>query len=99
MKVNILFTSALLFVLSASAFAKPVVDSVGVKSNDGKKMILFKVKEGDTYYSIARKYHLKPEALMKFNGAKKPALTIGKIVEVPTEIPFKASAKKTEVDR
>ena len=34
---------------------------------------------------------------MKFNGAKKPALTIGKIVEVPTEIPFKASAKKTEV--
>src|ERR1700743_1466336 len=96
MKLKILFTSALLFILSAPVFAGPIVDSVGVKNNDGKKMLLFKVKEGDTYYSIARRYHLKPEALMKFNGAKKAALSIGKVVEVPTEIPFKGSAKKTE---
>jgi len=33
---------------------------------------------------------------MKFNGSKKTTLTIGAIVEVPTEIPFKKSAKGKE---
>jgi LysM repeat protein len=66
---------------------------VGVKNDDGKKMILFKVKAKDSYYSIARRYHLKPEALMKYNGAKKTTLTIGAIVEVPTNMPFKKSER------
>lgn len=97
MKFNILLTSALFIILSASAFAKPTVDSVGVKNNDGKKLVLYKVKAGDTYYSIAKKYHLKPEALMKFNGAKKAVLSLGKIIEVPTEIPFRHSSKTKEI--
>jgi LysM repeat protein len=86
MKFKILLITVLLFTISTSLFAKPVTDSVGVKNNDGKKMILFKVKTGDTYYSIGRRYHIKPESLMKYNGKKKAALSIGAIVEVPTEI-------------
>jgi LysM repeat protein len=96
MKLKILLTVAFLFTFSISLFAKPVIDSVGVKSNDGKKMILFKVHAKDTYYSIGRRYHITPEALMKFNGAKKAGLSIGKIVEIPTDIPYKNSGKTKE---
>ncbi|HVW96753.1 MAG TPA: LysM peptidoglycan-binding domain-containing protein [Mucilaginibacter sp.] len=94
MKFKILLLSLTLFAFSAS-FASPV-DSVGVKNNNGKKMILFKVKAGDTYYSIGRRYNVKAETLMKFNGAKKQTLTIGKIINVPTDIPFKSVKKKKE---
>jgi LysM repeat protein len=96
MKFKILFTSAFFLLFSASLFAKSFVDSVGVKNNDGKKMILYKIKAGDTYYSIGRRYHIKPDAIMKFNGAKKATLTLGKIIDIPTEIPFKKSSKAKE---
>jgi len=95
MKLKVLLIIVSFLSISISLSAKPVIDSVGVKNNDGKKMILFKVKSGDTYYSIGRRYHLKPEALMKYNGKKKAVLSIGTVVEVPTEIPFKKSSKET----
>jgi len=96
MKFKFLLVTAFLFSISHIVFANPVIDSVGVKNNDGKKMILFKVKAKDTYYSIGKRYGIKPEALMKFNGKKKATLTIGTIVEIPTEIPFKKSGKAKE---
>jgi LysM repeat protein len=96
MKLKLLLTTTFLISLSLSLFAKPLVDSIGVKNDDGKKMIIFKVKAGDSYYSIGRRYHVKPEALMKYNGKKKAALSIGAIVEVPTDIPFKKSTKDKE---
>lgn len=93
MKLKIVLTVFVLFAASLSLSAKPLIDSVGVKNDDGKKMVLFKVKPGDTYYSIGRRYHVKPEALMKYNGSKKTTLTIGAIVDVPTDMPFKKSDK------
>lgn len=96
MKFKLLLTTTLLIIISTSLFAKPVIDSIGVKNNDGKKMILFKVKAKDTYYSIGKRYGIKPEALMKFNGKKKAILSIGTIIEIPTEIPFKKSGKTKE---
>ena len=96
LKIKTLLFIAVLSAFATAISAAPVIDSVGVKNNDGKKMVLFKVKAKDTYYSIAHKYHLKPEALMKFNGAKKPALSIGAVVEVPTELPFKKSKESSE---
>src|ERR1700678_741480 len=94
MKYKILLITVLLFITSASLFAKPLTDSVGVENNDGKKMILFKVKAKDTYYSIGRRYNVKPAVLMKFNGSKKATLTIGAIVKVPTELPYKKLTKE-----
>jgi len=93
MKFKILLTSAFFLFLSASVFAKPVVDSVGVRNDDGKKVVQYKIKEGDTYYSIGKRYHIKPEAIMKYNGSKKATLTIGKVISVPTNMPFKGSSK------
>ena len=94
MKFKILLLTVSLFTFSASLFANPLIDSIGVKNNDGKKMVLFKVKAGDTYYSIGRRYNIKPAVLMKFNGAKKETLSLGKIVEVPTDMPFKKGKSK-----
>ena len=96
MKFKILLVTISIFAISTSLFAKPLIDSVGVKNNDGKKMVLFKVKAKDTYYSIGHRYNIKPEVLMKFNGKKKATLSIGTIVEVPTDQPFKKSSKGKE---
>jgi hypothetical protein len=48
MKFKSLLLSISLFSLSVASFANPVIDSIGVKNNDGKKMVMFKVKAGDT---------------------------------------------------
>jgi len=96
MKFKVLLFTIALFTISLSGFSKPLVDSIGVKNNDGKKMVLFKVKAKDTYYSIGHRYNIKPEVLMKFNGKKKAILSIGTIVEVPTDEPFKESHKKAK---
>ncbi len=98
MKFKILLLTVSLFTLSASVFANPVIDSIGVKNNDGKKMVVFKVKAKDTYYSIGRRYNIKPEILKKFNGAKKDVLSIGAVIYVPTDIPFKKSKKEAAAE-
>ena len=95
MKINILLFALIFSTLTLSLSAKPVVDSVGVKNVDGKKVILYKVKAKDTYYSIGHKYNVTPEVIMKFNGSKKATLTIGNIVKVPTGETFKKSGKKS----
>ncbi|MDF2431525.1 MAG: hypothetical protein JWP44_1156, partial [Mucilaginibacter sp.] len=96
MKFKILLVTITLFTISISVYAAPVADSVGVKNNDGKKMILFKVKAKDTYYSIGRRYDVKPETLMKFNGSKKATLSIGAIIEIPTDQPYHKPKVKEE---
>ncbi len=94
MKLNILLFTFLFLSVSLSLSAKPVADSVGVKNVDGKKVIVFKVKEKDTYYSIGRRYNVKPEVLMKYNNSKKATLSIGAMVKVPTGETFKKSGHK-----
>ncbi|MES2112900.1 MAG: LysM peptidoglycan-binding domain-containing protein [Bacteroidota bacterium] len=94
MKFKILLLIVSLFAFSSS-FAASVKDSIGVKNNDGKKMVVFKIKSGDTYYSIGHRYNIKPAVLMKFNGAKKETLSLGKTIYVPTDIPFKKGKKES----
>ncbi|WDF53713.1 LysM peptidoglycan-binding domain-containing protein [Mucilaginibacter sp. KACC 22063] len=82
---------ALLLILSLTAisavtFAHPVIDSIGVENQNGKKVILHKVSAKDTYYGIARKYNVKPQAVVQFNN--NAALHVGDVVKVPTELPF-----------
>lgn len=82
---------------SISVHANTLVDSVGVKNDDGKKVVLFKIKPKDTYYSIGRRYHVKPAAIMKYNGSKKETLSIGAVISVPTDMPYKKSSAEREV--
>lgn len=99
MKYKILLLALVFLALSGYSFAKPLADSVGVKNNDGKKMVLFKVKENDTYFSIGRRYNIQPKVLMKFNHSKKETLTIGAIIKVPTDIPYKKSKTKAAKEK
>ena len=79
-----------LITLSAGVKAKPMVDSVGVENQNGKKIILHKLEAKDTYYAIARRYKVKPQALIQFNN--NVALHPGDIIKVPTDIAFVTAA-------
>ncbi|MCJ8209631.1 LysM peptidoglycan-binding domain-containing protein [Mucilaginibacter sp. RS28] len=82
------------FTFSAAALARPLVDSTGVENQNGKKVILHKVDPKDTYYSIARRYGVKPQAVIQFN-ANTP-LQPGNLVKVPTEQPFVQAAANNQ---
>lgn len=81
--------------LSAALSAKPVIDSVGVENQNGKKVILHKVAPKETYYAIARRYNVKPQAVIKFNT--NAVLHEGDIVKVPTDMPFAQQATAAPV--
>ncbi|NCD71884.1 LysM peptidoglycan-binding domain-containing protein [Mucilaginibacter agri] len=90
MRFRILLLVIAFSATSAKLLANPLVDSVGVENQNGKKVILHKVEVKETYYGIARKYNVKPQVLIKFNT--NATLHIGDIVKVPTDIPFAQQA-------
>lgn len=75
-----LLTSNLLFART------PLVDSIGIENLDGKKVILHKLEAKETYYSLGRRYGVKPADIQKFNNQK--SLKINDVVKVPTERSF-----------
>ncbi|MVN92746.1 DPBB and LysM peptidoglycan-binding domain-containing protein [Mucilaginibacter aquatilis] len=85
-------TSKLIFLGSIiSYFATPVLahsplDSIGVENLDGKKVILHKLDPKDNYYSVGRRYNVKPTAVIQFNS--NTSLRVGKVIKVPTDLPF-----------
>lgn len=86
MKFRSLLLTIVLSAFSLSALARTTADSVGVENRDGKKVILHKLKPKDNFYSIARRYHVSPKAVIKFNPNAK--MSIGNIIKVPTDRPF-----------
>ncbi|MRX48319.1 DPBB and LysM peptidoglycan-binding domain-containing protein [Pedobacter puniceum] len=73
-------------ILSFSASATTMVDSVGVENSAGKKVILHKIEPKETYYALGRKYNVTPKAIMDFNS--NAPLSIGQIIKIPTDRPF-----------
>jgi LysM repeat protein len=92
MKLKTLLLLTFLLTASTSLFAKnTLVDSVGVENLDGKKVILHKLDPKDNYYSIARRYSVKPADIIKFNN--NAPLKIGVIIKVPTDRSFVETTK------
>lgn len=79
---------------SAALQARPLIDSVGVENQNGKKIILHKLEAKETYYAIARKYNVKPQAVIQFNN--NVALHPGDIIKVPTDRPFLQAATQAQ---
>ncbi len=53
----------------------------------------YKIEDGDTLLSIAKKFNLEPKALVKFNGIKSnTTIRTGKIIKLP--LPYVLAAKK-----
>lgn len=91
----LLFLSSLL-ISSTPLFAKNrLTDSIGIENLDGKKVILHKLDPKDNYYSIGRRYNVKPGDIIKFNH--NAPLKIGGIIKVPTNRSFLESTRPVPV--
>jgi LysM repeat protein len=98
MKLRTLLLLTFLLTASTSLFAKNIlIDSVGVENLDGKKVILHKLDPKDNYYSIARRYNVKPGDIIKFNN--NATLKIGGIIKVPTDRSFVETTKPVIVKK
>jgi LysM repeat protein len=86
MKFKILLLLPVFLTLSVSIFANPLLDSIGYENLNGKKVILHKLDPKDNYYSIGRRYNVKPATIIEFNN--NAPLKIGVIIKVPTEQPY-----------
>jgi len=93
MKFKLLLITAFLFTTSASVFARPLLDSIGIENKDGKKVILHKLDPKDNYYSLGRRYKVSPKAIIEYNN--NAALVIGNVIKVPTDRPFLESSYNT----
>lgn len=88
MKFKFSLLTILLSSLTATVFAHPLFDSVGVENQNGKKIILHKLDPKDNFFSIGRRYGISPNAIIDFNKGSK--MQIGEIIKVPTDLPFAA---------
>jgi LysM repeat protein len=93
MKFKTLLITSLLTILSASVFARPLIDSIGVENKDGKKIILHKLDPKDNYYSLGRRYKVSPKDIIQFNN--NAPLIIGNVIKIPTDRPFLESSYNT----
>ncbi len=83
---------AFIFNLSAAS-AAVAIDSIGVENLNGKKLIIHKVVQNDTYYSLSRRYSVSPKEIMTYNDNK--YLQIGVIIKVPTQRAFTENVAST----
>ncbi len=107
MKFKLFLLTTLLITFSINVFARSAVDSVGVENHKGKRVVIFKIKKKDTYYAIARHYHIDPKELQSYNDNAK--MSIGHTIKVPTGKPYiepknekaltKAEKKKKDHDK
>jgi len=98
MKLKTLLLVAPLLTITTTLFAKnTLVDSIGVENLDGKKVILHKLDPKDNYYSIGRRYNVKPGEIIKFNN--NAPLKIGGIIKVPTDRSFVETTKPVVAEK
>ena len=98
MKLKTLLLVAPLLTITTTLFAKTtLVDSIGVENLDGKKVILHKLDPKDNYYSIGRRYNVKPGEIIKFNN--NAPLKIGGIIKVPTDRSFVETTKPAVAEK
>jgi LysM repeat protein len=90
LKIKYLAVTLSFFSLSSSLFANPLRDSVGIENQNGKMIILHQLDPKDNYYSIARRYNVKPKAVIDYNNNAK--MQIGAIIKVPTDRPFASTS-------
>jgi len=82
MKKYIILT-ALPLLISGIVRAHTVADSVGVEKKDGKRFILHRVDEGQTLYSIARRYASSVSAIKSANPDIKENVRYAQLVRIP----------------
>lgn len=74
-----------LLCISSSVYASNVQDSVGTTTRAGKEFIVHKVENGETLYSLARRYHTSTEAILEENPSLKEGLKAGQNIYIGFE--------------
>ncbi len=92
MKFKILLLTLTIFTISLLSFTRSAAASVVQEEHKGKKVIVYKIKKKDTYYSIAHKYHIPVSELQSYNDNAK--MTIGKTIKIPASAPAAEPKKK-----
>lgn len=93
MTFKIFVLAGLSSLCSLPVLASPVLDSIGVENQDGKKVILHKLDPRDNYFSIGRRYNVKPNVIIQFNN--NASMRVGNVIKVPTEQPFISPTPQT----
>ena len=80
-----LWSIGLLLACCWQAQASPtLVDSIGIEKKDGKRFILHRVEEGQTLYSIARRYNTSVEFIQQANLTLGKAVQYNQVIRIPT---------------
>lgn len=66
-----------------SFWGKGVVDSLGIKEENGKKFIMHRVDQGETLFAISRRYNVDVEVLKDTNPQSEDELVVGEVILIP----------------
>ena len=69
-------------VLFVTALSGHAYDSLNVLQRADSLFIIHEVESGETVYSLAKKYHITSDDLIRQNGLKSNALDIGQVLEI-----------------
>jgi LysM repeat protein len=85
---NIITSLVLAFGLSIGIVQANIPDSVGYELNEGKVLVVYKVGEKETLFSIAQKYATSMYEILQLNPGAEEGLRFGQILKVPYTKPF-----------
>src|ERR1043166_9441072 len=80
---KILFSFPCLYFFCAFSFAKALPDSVGVKTVEGNKFIVYKVEAKEGWFGIAKRYNLSTYELQQSNPKAGKSLKKGEELLIP----------------
>ena len=69
-------------VLFVTALSGHAYDSLTVRQRADSLFIIHQVEGGETVYSLAQRYHITVDDLIRQNGLKSNALDIGQVLEI-----------------
>ena len=74
-------------------------DSVGIEKKDGKRFIVHRVNEGQTLYSIARRYRSTVDAIKAANPNLNGNVRYGQVIRVPLAEASMSRKEKKAIDK
>ena len=80
-----IYKACLFYVLFLSALTCHAYDSLSVIQRADSLFIIHEVESGETVYSLAKRYHITPDHLIRQNGLKSNTLDIGQVLEMHYE--------------
>jgi LysM repeat protein len=82
---------SLLFLFASEAFS---LDSLRVEKVRGRQVVLHQVDQGETLYSLSKRYNSDLKEISKFNQIENNAIALGQILKIPLpKIKGKSDAK------